>query len=123
MSTCILLVEDDDLIREAMAAILMDEGYEVVKAENGQAALNWLLHNPAPRMILLDLYMPIMSGMDFRQRQLENPALAAIPVVVVTAAGESAAPALSALPQIRKPIDLEELLHCVETHCQTGAAG
>jgi CheY-like chemotaxis protein len=122
MSGCILLVEDDDTIRESLAAILGEEGYSVVEAENGKVALDWLLQNPAPHMILLDLYMPVMNGMDFRAEQVQNPALRAIPVVVISAEDPGKTTAWGFDRLVRKPIDLDELLTCVGELCSSSPA-
>jgi CheY-like chemotaxis protein len=81
----ILVVDDDREIREILADILQDEGYAVVQAKNGAAALDALRDEPHPCVILLDLMMPIMDGTEFRQNQLADPKLANIPVVLFTA--------------------------------------
>lgn len=80
-----LVVDDDADIRETMAGVLEDEGYEVRLAEDGRAALA-VLETCAPQVIVLDLMMPVMNGEEFRQNQLRDPALASIPVIVISAA-------------------------------------
>src|SRR6185436_12323698 len=81
----ILLVEDDFDVRDALIPILEYEGHRVVGAASGQEALDRLRSGAKPSLILLDLMMPGMSGMEFRAEQLRDPALASIPVVVVSA--------------------------------------
>src|SRR5713101_10024038 len=81
----ILVVEDDESVRGAIAAFLEGEGYPVVEAEHGEAALRCLQSAGDFCLILLDLFMPVMNGWGFRAEQLRDPALAAIPLVVVTA--------------------------------------
>lgn len=118
--TCIntiLLVEDDEIIRESIAEVLRDEGYEVAEAANGAEALRWLAENPQPCVILLDLFMPVMSGADFRARQLGDPILSGIPVVVVSAIEGQRAAELKPNAFVPKPIDLGRLLTCIEQHC------
>lgn len=113
----ILLVEDDDIIRESLAETLEDEGYGVASAANGQQALDWLRANPAPRLILLDIYMPVMSGTEFRQRQLDDPALAVIPVIVLSAVAPDRVAALRPQVFLQKPPDLDVLLEVVKRFC------
>jgi two-component system chemotaxis response regulator CheY len=85
----ILIVDDDIDIRRSLSDFLEDEGYAVTAAPNGRIALDLLRGGVRPAVILLDLMMPGMDGWDFRQAQLEDPALASVPVVVVTACGFS----------------------------------
>src|SRR5919206_1695644 len=80
----VLVVEDDFAIRETLRELLEDEGYRVAWAANGKEALA-RLHERAPRVILLDLMMPVMDGWEFRVAQQRDPALASIPVVVISA--------------------------------------
>ncbi|WP_242344612.1 response regulator [Anaeromyxobacter terrae] len=106
----ILIVEDDPDIREALAEALGCEGYDVALAENGQDALDVLHDGPRPDVILLDLLMPVMSGWQFRQEQLADPALAGIPVVIVSASPPGDAHPDRYLP---KPFSIDDLLSAV----------
>jgi CheY-like chemotaxis protein len=104
----ILLVEDDDDLREVLVAILVDAGYEVTAAANGSEALQWLRAAVVlPRLILLDLMMPVMDGWRFREEQLADAALASIPVATLSAMPTSG---LEAVAHFNKPIDLPALL-------------
>src|SRR5688572_27353229 len=86
----ILLVEDDNDVREAIAEGLEDAGYQVFAAENGQEALDYLGSAPQlPSLILLDLMMPTMDGWQFHEQLSHHPRCAHIPVVVLSAAGVS----------------------------------
>jgi CheY-like chemotaxis protein len=110
---CILVVEDDFDIRDAVIQILTDEGYRVVGAANGQDALERLRAEPnAYGLILLDLMMPVMDGRQFRAEQERDPALAAIPVVVMSADAsvQVKATSIRAADCLRKPIQLDTLL-------------
>ncbi len=115
---CVLVVDDDDSIREAMSELLVDAGHEVVSAANGKAALDYLRQAPRPPcVILLDLMMPVMDGETFRREQLADPALSRIPVVLLTAAGRSAAARVPADGVLLKPVTLEDALAAIARHC------
>lgn len=120
----ILIVEDDGDIREALTEVLSEEGYRVASVVHGAAALAWLRARAAPRLILLDLMMPVMNGWEFRETQRRDERLSAIPVVVVSADGgaREAARQFDAgfLP---KPVDLDSLLDVVARFCVPLASG
>ncbi|MET0342215.1 MAG: response regulator [Polyangiales bacterium] len=120
MST-ILLVEDDEDIREVIAEILRDAGYAVIEAENGQLALEALdnLREP-PCLVLLDLMMPVMSGAELLRVLDETHRLASLPVIVVSAGGDPASVA-AATKFIRKPPSVGLLLQLVREFCGEGA--
>jgi CheY-like chemotaxis protein len=104
----ILLVEDEQLSREALAYILRVEGFVVDTAENGRRGLELLHRRPHPSVVLLDLGLPIVNGQEFLQRQSQDPDVADIPVVVITGMPEATAPeAMAILP---KPLDLSRLM-------------
>ncbi len=105
----ILVIDDDEDLRETVAAILELLGYRVMSASGGRAALELLGSQPLPDLILLDLMMPEMSGWQFRAEQLKRPELAKIPVVVVTASRNFDESALEASSVILKPFAAEEL--------------
>lgn len=106
----VLIVEDERDIREALAEALAYEGYDVTVAANGREALRTLGDGPLPDVILLDLVMPEMSGWEFRQVQARDPALAGIPVVVVSASDPGAARPDRHLP---KPFAIDALFDAV----------
>lgn len=81
----ILLVDDDSDLREALAELLIDEGFVVTEAANGRDALELLEKQPVD-LIVLDYMMPVMSGLEFRAQQRARPAIAGIPVVLLSAA-------------------------------------
>jgi CheY-like chemotaxis protein len=111
-----MIVEDDADTRSALASILRCEGYPVMSACDGREALELLRAGARPDVILLDLMMPVMSGADFRVAQLADPALADIPVVVLTAEGgfRDAARLLGAADAFAKPFEVEALLSTIE---------
>ncbi len=115
----VLVVEDNDDVRDAMLALIASAGFRVRGAENGQRALD-LLHEGGerPSLIVLDLMMPVMNGLEFRQRQLADPALNDIPVVVVTAYGSAAdRRRFRGAEVLGKPIELEHMLDVVRQRC------
>ena len=118
----ILIVDDDAGIRQLLNVFLTHKGYDTVGVANGAEALNHLHHHnqPRPELILLDLMMPVMSGAEFRHAQQQDPELAAIPVVVLSAAEiiEEQAPTLQADAYVSKPIDFDALSAAVEQYCQ-----
>lgn len=112
----ILVVEDDEDAREAMVALLQMKGYRAVPAGNGQEALDYLQKAPVPDLILLDLWMPVMDGWEFRQQQKQNPRLSKVPVIVVTALSDRAD--IDANEVIIKPVDVNRLLTTVSQYCR-----
>jgi len=106
----VLVVEDDDSIRETLVLALQDEGYDVLAAANGVAGFN-LLRETTPDAILLDMKMPVMDGWEFARRYRELPGPKA-PVVVLTAASNAAARSaeVSADAYLSKPFDLDALI-------------
>jgi CheY-like chemotaxis protein len=115
----LLIVEDDFDIRDTLAQILEEEGYHVAGASNGQEALDMLGNAPPPRLILLDLMMPVMNGWQFRTEQLKDPKIASIPVVIISAdaAVHEKVGSLGAVAVMKKPIQLERLLELVGQYC------
>jgi CheY-like chemotaxis protein len=116
----ILVVEDDDIIRDTLLDFLDDNGYQAIGAEHGKDALNKLAGAArTPCLIVLDLMMPVMDGQVFRERQLEDPALSRIPVVVISAY-KDLAPLIQSMKvdtYLAKPLKLGDLLAVVQRHC------
>jgi two-component system, chemotaxis family, chemotaxis protein CheY len=109
VSPRVLVVDDDESIRELISIALEDEGYEILQAHQGQAALEVVRCHP-PDVILLDTRMPVMNGWEFarRYRELEGPHA---PVIMFTAVDdpELAAHEIGAEAYLSKPFDLIEL--------------
>jgi CheY-like chemotaxis protein len=110
----VLVVEDHADLREMLAVLLESEGFQVQTAANGKEALDSLKHG-RPAVILLDLMMPVMSGDEFRRRQLQEPAFADVPVICMTAAhdGSQRAERLKAAQYFQKPVDFDQLINAV----------
>jgi DNA-binding response OmpR family regulator len=83
----VLVVDDDEAVRSAVADVLGDEGFDVVLAQDGQQALATLLRNPPPALVLLDLMMPHTSGWQVMEAMRATAPLAGIPVMLLTAFG------------------------------------
>ena len=120
----IFVIDDDDDTRSCVVAVLKEEGYRVRSSNNGREALDLLETSEAPDLVLLDLMMPVMSGWEVLHEMARAPRLAALPVVVFTAAGTSLAGEVALTkPVLRKPIDIDLLLEMVGTYCDAGYAG
>ncbi|MBM3461560.1 MAG: response regulator [Armatimonadetes bacterium] len=117
-----MIVDDDADIRRLLAVVLRTAGRVVFTAANGQEALT-LLHgdNPRPCIILLDLMMPVMDGLQFRQEQLDDPSVSDIPVVLFSALNEvvERARELNAAGYVKKPFDPDKVVEMLDCRCQT----
>ncbi len=107
----ILVVEDDDGIRDSLREALQDAGYEAETACDGQQALDRLTDgSPPPHVVILDLVMPVLDGNRVYQAMQSNAALAQIPVIVSTSSPSRAPEGALMVP---KPIRLDRLLETV----------
>ena len=113
----ILVIDDDEDLRESLIAYLEDHGYATTGAVNGKHALD-ILSDPSeqPSLIVLDLMMPIMDGRMFREAQLTSPKLGAIPVILISAYDNAAeiAQELNIDAHLSKPIDPDNFLRLIE---------
>jgi CheY-like chemotaxis protein len=111
----ILLVDDDEDIRDALVLVLAGEGYSTKAARDGVDALEVLHSAPPPALILLDMMMPRMNGVEVLDAVRSDPTLASVPVVVFSGNTDAAqsATALGADACLAKPFDVEELLTTV----------
>ena len=114
----IALIDDDDAIRESIADILSAEGYQVLLYANGRDALEGLLKEDSPDVILCDLMMPIMNGWQFLDAQEQSAGtLSKIPVVVLSATPDPGTFVHSTVQEVvAKPIDIDALVDLVERH-------
>ena len=113
----VLVVEENIDVREAMTAFLEGEGYHVVGAANGREALVQLRTSVIFCVVLLDLGMPVMDGWEFRAQQLGEPAMASIPVVIVSVDGLLAQDEGAPAAVFPKPVGWGHLLETVQQHC------
>jgi CheY-like chemotaxis protein len=112
----ILIIEDDESIRETLKIFLEFEGYRVLTAENGKVGLDLLPGLEKVCLILVDLMMPVMDGWQFIERAGADQRFAATPIVVVTAFVERSH-GIAARAVLRKPVDLDYLLKTVREYC------
>ena len=104
----VLVVDDDGDLRSLVADVLSDEGYAVTTAANGAEALTLLRTAPLPRVVLLDLVMPVVDGHAVLDAMEADAALRAVPVVILSGAtGEAKHRAAAVVP---KPVELDRLL-------------
>ena len=111
-SARVLVVEDDIDIRETVAELLVEEGFEVHTAASGQDALEWLHEAGAlPDVVLLDLMMPIMDGWTFHDHLQREDRWASLPIVVISADANvhEKSARLRPVACLRKPVGIDEL--------------
>jgi two-component system chemotaxis response regulator CheY len=108
----VMVVEDDHDIRDSLGIALADAGYEVVDASNGRIALDRLA-TTLPGVILLDLMMPVLNGLEFLVEFKKNPLWTRIPIIVASANRGYDAADLGTFMVLRKPLDLDVLLDSV----------
>lgn len=110
----LLLVEDDDAIREELRELLEDEGFFVVEAHNGQEALDAMEQGLRPNLVVLDMMMPVMDGWEFLRRLKSDAFAADVPVLLSTAVDDP-----RSLPRnvkvVKKPYSIDTLVHLVHT--------
>ena len=122
-NTFVLVVDDEPDAREMLSIALRDAGFQTMSAANGAEALTILKETVASKrtrcgLILLDLMMPVLNGWDFRRKQKGDPALAAIPVVLMSAGAHIAAATgdLDAAGAVAKAVELADLVSKVRRY-------
>ena len=114
----VLVIEDDTEFRDHLVHLIQKRGHEVVTADHGAAALAILQSGVKPNLILLDLMMPEMDGWMFRARSMTDPAIAKIPIVVLSGvhAIENEWVKLGAVGHLGKPVNLIKLYELIERY-------
>src|SRR3954452_18184185 len=108
----VLLVEDDLEIRDILQDLLEAEGYDVIPASHGRQALDFLLGGGAlPDLVVLDLMMPLVDGTQVLTTMKQDPRLAQIPVVVLSAVARERRGGAAAF--LRKPIPLQKFFDTI----------
>jgi CheY-like chemotaxis protein len=117
----ILVVEDDPALRQTLVTALRRDGYDVVEASDGLAAIHVLEEHEPPAdhfcLILLDLMLPVISGVELMSALTEH--LAGIPIVALSGSQEqrTRAAIIGATATLAKPFEVKELLALVGQHC------
>jgi CheY-like chemotaxis protein len=117
-SDTILVIEDNDALREVLTEVLQGCGYMVDVVTNGEEAIAYLADHDLPCAILLDLQMPVMNGWDFRKWQQRHAHFAKIPVIIMSGGAHGSQRIYELLrPEayIDKPIDFGSLLNALQT--------
>lgn len=115
----VLVVEDNPDLRDVTTQLLEMTGCQVTTAENGQQALQRLheMEN-LPRVIFLDLFMPVMDGWTFLKELQRDAKLGALPVIVMSAVADSARSSLDVSECLTKPVSYHQLASAVKHYCQ-----
>ena len=124
-SIVVAVVEDDDDIREMLAELLVEEGYTVVTAANGEDALEQLrrLAPRRPTVAFIDVMMPVMGGVELCSAMQRDPELNAIPVCLLSAGGGLKQQAFDlGVDHLTKPVSIEQIVERIERQA-TGRAG
>jgi CheY-like chemotaxis protein len=105
-------------MREMMAQLLTLEGFRAGTAANGRDAIEYLRRGDLPDLILLDLMMPVMDGWEFRRLQRDDPSIADLPVIVLSALDPIRAKEFGGDVFLTKPLDFDRLLDLVRRYCR-----
>jgi CheY-like chemotaxis protein len=117
MRKFVLIVEDDDDLRETFEMILEGAGFSILTAADGRAALDILhTHGDQVGLILLDVLMPVMNGWQFLEERSKSKALEEVPTIVVSAAHPTNPISERATGFLSKPVGVEELRQTVRRH-------
>jgi CheY-like chemotaxis protein len=116
----VLVVDDNEALRDNLAEALELEGFAVTVAPNGQVALDRLATDPPPRVVLLDYKMPGMTGADLLARIRADPRLAGVRVVMTTGSTGMRSVAAAADAILMKPFGVRELMAALK---KVGIAG
>jgi CheY-like chemotaxis protein len=120
----VYIAEDNPILLQGLERALTANGYGVATAGDGREMLDLLRNRPLPDILLLDVMMPGMSGIDVLDAVRADPRTANLPVMLITAAAEELirAPTLNtrAVDVLMKPFRLNELLTRIERHVGTG---
>jgi CheY-like chemotaxis protein len=110
----VLVVEDDDALRDEVAELLADDGYHVLAVRDGRQALAWL-DQLRPDLIVLDLMLPLVSGWEVLANVQANPTLASVPVIVISAYADQTP--IEVTHVLKKPMGVDQLRDAVRRFC------
>ncbi len=119
LTSTILIIDDDRDTRESLAEVLADHGFSTATAANGEEGIRMALDH-RPRLVLLDLMMPVMSGWDVRPAMKRIPEVCDIPIVVLSGVDDvhHQVTYLDVDGYLRKPVDLKILVEVVRGYCR-----
>jgi CheY-like chemotaxis protein len=113
----VLIVEDDAELSLSLRDMIRALGYDAICASNGREALA-RLRELTPSLLLVDLFMPVMGGIEFLHVIKGEPRLSAIPKVIITAANDQMVGVKEDVSVLHKPVDLEVLAQVLKQHCR-----
>jgi CheY-like chemotaxis protein len=114
----VLIVDDDEDLAASLKDMIEDLGYHATCAGNGREALA-RIEEHAPSLILVDLFMPVMGGIELLHVLKADRRLSVIPKVIMTAANDQMVGVKEDVSVLYKPIDFDALIHLLEQHSQT----
>lgn len=117
-SAQIVIIEDSATVRDMLAHIIRDDGYQVATYTTAVDGLKYLQSSQPPRLILLDRVLPYMSSEEFLEALQTEPRLSAIPVVIIsTYLYDEPAPLPYTVGYLEKPIAIDDLMRVVRRYC------
>lgn len=121
-AACVLVVEDDDEARKLVEDLLISEGFDVITAVNGAEALR-MLKTMTPDLLVLDLLLPWVNGVEVLSTMRESPVLTRVPVLVTTGSSTQEADLAPFAPLLilRKPLETESVVNAVHTLLEKSA--
>ncbi len=119
------MVDDDESFRTELVEALQKSGFAVVSAGDGREALEYLRGDNTPALVLLDMMMPLMNGWSLFEAVKQDPRLASVPIVLLTAVAENddAQPLPAVAERLNKPVRMNTLLSLAAAHCRRADSG
>jgi CheY-like chemotaxis protein len=114
----VLVLEDDRDVAQTISELIEDQGYRAICVDNGREALAVLEHE-RPCLMLVDVFMPVMNGIEFLRVVKARPSLADIPRVIMTAANDQMIGVKEDVSVLYKPVDFDALKRLLEKYCQS----
>lgn len=112
----VLIVEDDRDVAATLNDVIEERGYRAIRAENGREALD-RLEAETPALMLIDLFMPVMNGVELLKVIKKSPKLSAIPRIIMTAANDQMIGVREDVTVLYKPVDFDALTQILHRYC------
>ncbi|MFL5307999.1 MAG: response regulator [Polyangia bacterium] len=112
----VLIVEDDRDVAATINDVVEERGYRAIRAENGREALA-SLENETPALMLIDLFMPVMNGVELLKVIKKSPKLSVIPRIIMTAANDQMIGVREDVTVLYKPVDFDALTQLLHRYC------